>query len=157
MSEQQQSEPAVGAIPDYSHLAGHPFPGGTYELPAYESWLWSDAVAAAPDPDWAHPEIAYMIGLQGGGASIVDIMELLGADQDSGVMFGELEFELGRPLRPGTTYEVSGQVIAVERKQGRKAGVFDRATFVHELTEAGQDEPSARITHVWIFPRELRS
>jgi hypothetical protein len=148
------SETAGG---DFSHLAGHAFPGGSYRLPSYESWLWSDAVGAVPDPEYAHPEIAYMIGLQGGGASISDIMQLLEADQDSGVLFGGLSFEFGRPLRPETTYEVAGRVVSVERKEGRKAGVFDRATFVHELTEAGTDELSASITHVWIFPREAGS
>jgi hypothetical protein len=139
--------------PDFSHLAGHAFPGGSYTLAPHEAWLWADAVGATPDPGFAHPEIAYMVGLHGGGASIGQIMELLEADEDSGVLFGELEFEFDRPLRPGTTYEVAGHVISVERKQGRKAGVFDRATFVHELTAAGDPAPSARITHVWIFPR----
>lgn len=138
---------------DYSHLAGHRFPGGTYTLPGYESWLWSDAVMATPNKSFAHPEIAYMVGLQGGGASIADIMELLDADADSGVMFGELDMEFMRPLRPGTAYLVSGQVISVERKEGRKAGAFDRATFVHELREEGASDISTRITHVWIFPR----
>jgi hypothetical protein len=94
-----------------------------------------------------------MVGLHGGGASIAQIMQLLEADEDSGVLFGELGFEFEKPLVPGTTYEVSGRVVSVERKQGRKAGVFDRATFVHELTAAGDAAPSARVNHVWIFPR----
>ncbi|HEY4097432.1 MAG TPA: hypothetical protein VGM33_18055 [Baekduia sp.] len=139
---------------DYTHLAGHRFPGGRYTLPAYESWLWTDAVAGTPDPLAAHPEIAYMIGLHGGGASIADIMALLGADEDSGVMFGELQFAFDGVLRPGAAYDVAGEVVSVERKEGRRAGVFDRATFVHRIAEAGACAPVATVTHVWIFPRK---
>jgi hypothetical protein len=138
---------------DYSHLAGHEFPGGSYELPGYQIWLWADAVQADPRDPHAHPEIAYMIGLHGGGASIADIMALLGADADSGVMFGELSFEFAGPILADRTYEVRGRVLSVDRKEGRKAGVFDLATFVHELTAAGDSMPTTRIEHVWVFPR----
>jgi len=141
-------------IPDYSHLAGHEFPGGSYELPGYEVWLWADAVQAAPRDPHAHPEMAYMIGLHGGGASIADIMALLGADADSGVMFGELGFEFDGPILPDQTYDVRGRVLSVDRKEGRKAGVFDLATFVHELTAVGDSRPIARVEHVWVFPRK---
>lgn len=145
------------AQPDYSHLAGHSLPGGSYTLPSYVSWLWTDAVTGKPDERFAHPEIAYMVGLHGGGASIGDIMALLGAAQDSGVLFGEIEFEFAKPLTPETSYHVAGWVASVERKHGRKAGVFDRAVFVHELTAEGEQTPSARVTHTWIFPRREAS
>jgi hypothetical protein len=138
---------------DFSHLEGHRFPGGSYRLPAHEAWLWADATGGAPGDELAPPEIGYMVGLHGGGASIADIMRLFEADEDSGVLFGELTFEIESPLRPEVEYEVGGGIIAVERKRGRQAGVFDRATFVHELTATGEAEPSMRVTHVWIFPR----
>lgn len=143
----------LGLTTDFSHLSGHRFPGGSYTLAPYESWLWADAVQATPDARFAHPEIAYMIALHGGGATIADIMRLLDAEEDSGVLFGELAFDFDKPLEQRATYEVAGQIVSVERKQGRTAGVFDRATFVHELTLAGANEPSVRVTHVWIFPR----
>jgi len=139
-------------VRDYRNLVGHEFPGGTYTLPAYEAWLWADAVLADPDAGVAHPGMAYMVGLHGGGASIGDIMELFGADVDSGVLFGEVEFTFAGVLRPGETYAVSGGVVDVERKQGRRVGVFDRATFEHRIDDAGGARV-ATVTHTWIFPR----
>lgn len=146
------SDLAAVTRPDgYGQLVGHRFPGGSYTLPAYEAWLWADAVGARHDPATANPGMAYMIGVVAGGASIADIMALLGADADSGVLFGGIEIDLTRPLAPGTTYDVDGEVVAVERKSGRRAGEFDRVTFVHRL--AAEGEPVATVTHVWIFPR----
>jgi hypothetical protein len=136
---------------DYGHLVGHRFRGGTYRLAGYEAWLWADAVGAPHEPV-ADPVMAYMIGLHGGGASIADIMALLEADLNSGVLFGEIAFEFAQPLRPETTYHVEGEVLAVERKQGRRAGVFDRVRFCHRLTN-DVGEPVATVTHVWVFPR----
>ncbi len=136
----------------FEHLVGHRFAGGTYDLPEYECWLWADAIGAMPDPLLAHPGIAYMVGLHGGGASIQDVFDLLEADQDSGVLFGEIDLRFHRPLLPGASYAVTGQIDAVERKRGRKAGVFDRVSFTHEIREqAGQ--PAVDVHHVWIFPR----
>lgn len=137
----------------YGHLAGHRFPGGTHLLAGYEAWLWADAVGAEPDRELAHPGLAYLVGLHGGGASIGDIMDLLDADRSSGVLFGELEVELAQPLRPDRAYAVTGEVLDVERKHGRRAGVFDRVRFVHVLSDATTGEPVATVTHVWIFPR----
>lgn len=138
---------------DYAHLAGHRLPGGTYTLPSYEAWLWADAALATPDPEVAHPGIAYMVGLHGGGASIADLFALLEADEDSGVLFGEVDFDFAATLRPGATYAVDGEVVSVERKQGRRAGVFDRVAFVHRIADAVSGAPVARVSHVWIFPR----
>jgi hypothetical protein len=137
---------------DYAHLIGHRFPGGRYRLASYVSWLWADAVEATPNRAFAHPGIAYMVGLHGGGASITEIMDLLDADADSGVMFGEIELEFAGPLRPEQEYDVEGEVLAVERKRGRRAGVFDRVTFAHRISEIAGPRV-AQVTHTWIFPR----
>jgi hypothetical protein len=137
----------------YGHLVGHRFPGGRYRVPAHEAWLWADAVAATPRPDVVHPGMAYLVGLHGGGASISDIMALLDADQDSGVLFGELELEFQAPLRPEVDYLIDGEIVAVDRKQGRRAGTFDRVRFVHQIRETDTADPMVTVEHVWIFPR----
>jgi len=127
--------------------------GHLYELPEYEAWLWADAAGFDPRAEHAHPGIAYMVGLHGGGASIQDILNLLGADADSGVLFGEIELEFERPLEGGVTYEVDGEITAVERKTGRRAGTFDRVTFEHRVRTRPDGEAVATIGHTWIFPR----
>jgi len=140
---------------EYTHLIGHEFPGGRYRLPEYLSWLWADTVLAEQDPDAAHPGLAYFVGLQGAGVSIQEIFDLLDATADSGVMFGEYQLELSAPLRPQVTYVVMGQITDVVRKEGKRAGVFDRVTFILELREEdGGAEPVARTTNTWIFPRK---
>jgi hypothetical protein len=144
--------PAVAA-PEYSHLVGHTFPGGSYTLLPFEAWLWADAAEAKPDPAAAHPGIAYLVGLHGGGASIQDIMDLLETDAHSGVMFGEVAFEFGGAIEPGATYHVDGEIVDIDRKQGRRAGQFDRVTFVHRLRTEPGSEPVTQVTHTWIIPR----
>jgi len=67
-------------------------------------------------------------------------------------MFGEAGIELRRPLRIGESYEVSGGITGVVRKEGRKAGVFDIVTFRLELV--GEDGAVAAVsTNSFIFPR----
>jgi hypothetical protein len=140
---------------DYGHLVGRRFPGGRYELPEYLSWLWADAVQAEPDADMAHPALAYFVAMQGAGISIAEIFELFGARADSGVMFGEQTLEYTGMLRPGASYDVQGEITDVVRKEGKRAGVFDRVTFALELSEEGSGgEPVARSTSTWIFPRK---
>ncbi len=139
---------------DYSHLEGHRFPGGTYTLPPYVSWLWADAALAEPDPDTAHPSLGYFVALQGMGVSIQEIFDLLGASADSGVMFGENELEFAQPVRPGATYRVEAEIAAVERKAGKRAGSFDKLTFVARVSEQGSGDPVVTSTNTWIIPRK---
>lgn len=140
-------------MPDYSHLAGHRFPGGTYTLPDWVCWLWADAAKLKPDVAIAHPGLAYLVAIRGAGVSIQDIFDLMDATADSGVVFGELQVDYYGVLAPGTTYECDAEVVEVERKSGRRAGVFDKFTFVVKVREAGAAGPTAVCTNTWIFPR----
>jgi hypothetical protein len=138
---------------DYSHLAGHRFPGATYTLPEYVTWLWEDCILAEHDASAAHPSLAYFVAMAGLGTTIAEVMALLEGSPDSGVMFGENELELRGVLRPGCTYECAGEIVSVERKAGRRAGVFDKLTFRVDVREAGDPAPVAVCTSSWIFPR----
>jgi len=138
---------------DYSHLAGHRFPGGTYTLDGYVNWLWEDCILADHDGACAHPSLAYFVAMAGLGASIGEVMSLLNGSPDSGVVFGENELELHGVLRADATYECAGEIIAVERKSGRRAGVFDKLTFRIEVRECGASATTAICTSSWIFPR----
>jgi len=141
----------------YEHLVGHRFPGGTYTLPGWLSWLWADAAQLPPDDDAAHPALAYIVAMQGAGVSIQDIFDLMDATADSGVMFGECQLDYHGIMRPGATYECDGEIIEVQRKSGRRAGVFDKLSFRVGLREPGAAEPVAVCTNTWIFPRAAGS
>jgi hypothetical protein len=149
-------------VEDFDHVVGHRFPGGRHTLAPHEAWLWDDAVGAVPDRTLAHPGIAYMVGLHGGGASIQDIMDVLGTDNDAGVMMAGLEFDVHEPLRPGATFDVEGEITSVVRKCGKRTGPFDLVGFEHRLTavedgvrsEAG---PDVVVRHMWLVPRALEA
>lgn len=139
---------------DYSHLVGHRFPGGTYTLADYVGWLWEDCILAEHDGALAHPSLGYFIAMAGLGASIGEVMALLDGSPDSGVMFGESELEFHGGLRVGATYACEGEIVSVERKSGKRAGVFDKLTFRIHVGEAGASAPSVVCTNTWIFPRK---
>jgi hypothetical protein len=144
---------------DFAHVVGQRFPGGTYTLPPYEAWLWDDAVASAPEATSAHPGIAYMIGLHGGGASIQDIMDVLETSNDAGVMMAGVEFDLLGSIEPGASFDVEGEITSVKRKFGKRTGPFDLVGFEHRLFALDHngsrigDAPIVTVSHAWMVPR----
>jgi hypothetical protein len=140
-------------LTDYSHLVGHRFPGGRFTLSPHLAWLWADCAMVEPDAEVAHPTLSYYSAMQGCGVTIQEIFDLMGADANSGAMFGECVLEYHGALTPGETYEVEGGIVAVERKQGRRAGAFDSMTF--QISGRREDEAEAlfTVTNSFIFPR----
>jgi acyl dehydratase len=138
----------------YQHLVGRKLPGGTYTLPEYLTWLWHDTCLLPQDPDVAHPSLGYFIGMQGVGLSIQEMFDMMEATADSGVMFGETELEFFGTIRPGATFEVEAEVVGVERKEGKRAGVFDKFWFTMRCRDQETGEPVVTCTNTWIFPRK---
>jgi hypothetical protein len=139
---------------DYSHVIGHRFPGGRTTVPSWMNRLWGDAVLAEEDPSPdVHPVLVYFAAVQGSGVSFQDIFDLMDASAESGVMLGEQRFEFAGPLSVDTEYAVEGGMIDVVRKEGRRAGVFDIATFELRVFEPGGAEPLAVSTTSFVFPR----
>ena len=143
------------AAQDYSHVAGHRFPGGTTTVPPWMNQLWGDAVLAAEDPaPYVHPVLAYYAAAQGSGISFQEIFDLLGLEDGAAVMLGEQRFEFTAPLEVGREYVVEGGITDVVRKKGRKVGTFDIATFELRLLEHGSSEPTAISTTSFVFQRK---
>jgi hypothetical protein len=139
---------------DYSHVIGHRFPGGSTVVPDWLNHLWGDAVAAEDDSaPFVHPVLVYYAAVQGAGITFQDIFDVMEASGDSGIMVGEQRFEFTRPLEIGKEYEVEGGITDVVRKEGRRAGVFDIATFELLIREPGGTEPLAASTTSFVFPR----
>lgn len=140
--------------PDYSHVIGHRFPGGTTVVPHWLNRLWGEAVAADADPSPSvHPVLVYYAAVQGSGVTFQDIFDLMEAPGDSGIMVGEQRFEFTRPLEVDRPYDVEGGIVDVVRKEGRRAGVFDIATFELRILEPETSEPVAVSTTSFVFPR----
>ncbi len=141
--------------PDYSHVIGHRFPGGTTIVPAWMNHLWGDAVVAADDPaPNVHPVLVYYAAVQGSGVTFQDIFDLMGHSDDSAVMLGEQTFAFTAPLEVEREYVVEGGITDVVRKTGRTAGMFDIATFELRVLEPGSTEPVAVSTTSFVFQRQ---
>lgn len=141
------------ALQELEALVGEPFPGGSYTIEPFRHWLFVDASGASPTRQGiAHPMEVYYGALAGMGLSVDELFALVGATAEDGPMFGEATIELSTPLQVGATYSVSGSIVGITRKEGRKAGVFDIVTFRLEL--AGEDGAVAAVsTNSFIFPR----
>lgn len=139
---------------DLISRVGYQLPGGEYFLEPYKNWLTNDAVGAPNDGnDFAHPMFCYYAALNTMGVSLEELFAIFGATSDDGVMFGEAEIDLKKPLVPGSTYAVSGKVTGVERKNSRKLGVFDLVDF--ELNLHDDHELVGVSRNSFIFPRVL--
>lgn len=138
---------------NYDHVVGHRFPGATYTLPPWLCWLWSDTSELPASEQVAHPALAYFVAMQGTGVSIQDIFDLLGAGIESGVMFGECELTWHKPLQAGATYDCEAEIVGIERKQGKRAGVFDKMSFRVSMRAQGESELAAVCVNSWVIPR----
>lgn len=116
--------------------------------------LWCDAVAAERDTaPTVHPVLVYYAAVEGSGVTFADIFALFDGALESGIMVGEQRLHFSAPIKVEREYVVEGGVIDVERKTGRRAGVFDVATFELRLLEDAEREPVAVSTTSFVFPR----
>jgi hypothetical protein len=132
-------------------LVGRQFPGGHYTLEPWRAWLLADALGDDPADPQPHPVMAWMAAVGGMGITWDELFEWFDATADDGPMFGEHQTTLHRPLQTGATYRVSGRITSVDRKTGRRAGVFDVVGYELYLHE-GQ----AHVATCWnslVLPR----
>ena len=143
------------AVPyeEMQQLVGRPFPGGTFTIEHWENFLLHDVFTAPPPADGlAHPMYAFHAPLAGMGMSFAEFFALCRAESDEAIRAGTYDFEYHRPILEGETYEVRGEITGVERKRGRRAGLFDKVTFRLEMLEAS-GERALTATNVWLFLR----
>ena len=140
-------------VEELRSLVGRRFPGGSYTVAHWENFLLHRAVEAEPSPDGiVHPVGLFHVPLAACGLTYPEIFALGRAESDEAVRAGEYTWELFEPLREGRTYDVGGEFTGVERKHGR-SGVFDKVTFVLELTDRESSSRVARVTNSWLFLR----
>lgn len=148
---------APDAPPDVVRLqdrvVGHRLPGGSFEIADYERWLGHDAMLSPPLPDGVlHPVWILLGALRGMGVSTEDLIGLVEATPDDGVLFGETTLEQHTPLRTGLRYSVTGEVTGLSRRTGRRAGTMDLLTFALSITDP-DGAPAAVSTQTFIIMR----
>ena len=141
-------------LAEMQELVGQRFPGGEYTVAHWESTLLSDVVEYPPDPGGAvHPIGLFHVPLAACGWTYQEIFDRCRAESAEAVRAGEYRWEIIEPLLEGRTYDVSGEFVDVERKEGRRGGVFDKVTFRLELTDRAGGVVIARVTNSWLFLR----
>lgn len=140
--------------PEYADRVGRAFPGGTYEVAPWRTWLVADTLLDDPWEETPHPVLAWMAGVAGMGMTWDELFAWFDARASDGPMFGEHRTTLHRPLVRGRTYEVTGRIVSVDRKVGRRAGVMDVVGYELDLHADG--EHVARCYNSIVFPRRSR-
>jgi len=132
---------------------GTTLPGGSYALGAQRHELLIGALGGnAPADGSAHPLAAWLVAWGGCGVSIGDLFAAAGVPMEDGPMLGSCDLELLRPIEIETEYAVSGEIVALQEKTGRRIGRFDVMTMRMEVSEPGGDLV-ATCTPSLILPR----
>ena len=123
---------------DYSSLVGREFPGGRCAIEDYKAWLMADALGDDPYDPTPHPVLAWMTSVAGMGLSWDELFAWFGATAADGPMFGEHRTVFHGELTCDD-YQVTGRITSVDRKSGRRAGVFDIVGYELELRRGGDE------------------
>lgn len=100
----------------------------------------------------AHSVWAYIAAQRGIGISVQDLLALAGFDIADGPMLASCQLTFATPLRVDREYRVEGEIVALERKRGRRAGAFDLLTVEERLLEGRQLVSTVR--NVFVLPRK---
>lgn len=134
-------------------VVGLRYPVGTYTVEPWADRILRDTLGAPPAiAGEAHPLWGYLAAQNGIGVDIEGLMEPVGARPQDGTMIASCEVAYHRDVRVGVTYEVTGEIVGLERKVGRKTGPFDLFTFFIDLHEPDRTH-AVRMTAVFVLPR----
>ena len=139
-------------IEQMQELVGYRFSSGAYKIEHWENYLLTEATAGQHFPSaYAHPSFLFHAPLAAVGLTYQEIFDLCGAESADAVRAGEYDWEIFRTLKEGVQYQAQGQILSVERKAGKQAGVFDAVVFAIELSDA--TGVVVRATNTWLFLR----
>lgn len=142
------------AVPGFEHLPGTVLSEGSFTITAQEARDLERAMHAGPARDGeTHPIWGYIATQRGIGVSIAQLCALADFDVEDGPMLGSVEIDFGEPLRSGVSYRVTGEVVDLERKVGRRAGTFDLLTYRLTMSAPG-GVPAATVTNTFVLPRK---
>ncbi|HET6506998.1 MAG TPA: hypothetical protein VFG42_09425 [Baekduia sp.] len=132
--------------------SGTPLPPGTFTITPEENRRLAGVLGADPEDTTAHPLWAYVATQRGIGIGVADLCALADFDVADGPMLGSVDMELRAPLAVGVEYRVTGEVLSIVRKEGRKTGPFDIMTYRERLLD-GDGAEVVSTTNTFILPR----
>jgi hypothetical protein len=136
-----------------ARLTGLPLREGSYRITDWADFLLSDNVGMAVGGGAANPMFGYVAAQCGIGTSVGEIFELAEMDPADGPMLGSVDLVLHGRLRLGVDYRVTGEIIDLVRKEGRRTGPFDLLRFRERLIDP-DGTTVAECTNVFVLPRK---
>jgi len=144
---------AIPAEIEIAALVGHQFPGGTYKIEPWENFLLTGCTGAQLLPNGiAHPVALFHVPIVGSNTSIAEMFELGQAESDLSIIPESYDWEMFEPLKEEVTYDISGKIIAAERRQNERGQTYDWVQFCFEMTSP-ENRLSARSTITWQYTR----
>jgi hypothetical protein len=139
--------------PGFEHLPHTPLAPGTFTITGTDERRVLEVIGGGPVSDGsAHPLWAYIAPQRGIGTSVAEICALADFDVNDGPMLGSSHLEYHAPIELDVPYRVTGEVLSIERKQGR-IGTFDILEFREELSDQDGGLVAAS-TSTYILPRK---
>lgn len=133
-------------------LPGTELPAGSFTISAKENADLAQVLEdPAPTGEDAHPLWAYIATQRGIDIGIAELCALADFDVDDGPMLGSTKLTYGKPLRVDVEYQVKGEIVDINRKEGR-SGTFDILAFRERLLDPDGEE-AASATNTFILPR----
>jgi hypothetical protein len=136
-------------------LEGRHLPGGVFTIDPSENSQLCSILECEPLPKGsAHPLYAYIATQRAMGITVNGLFEMFGVSMDAGPMLATTVLQFGqRPLKTGSRYEIDGRILQVERKNGRKLGLFDLVAVELRLLEDGA--VAAHAVNSFVMPRAV--
>jgi hypothetical protein len=121
-------------VEEITALAGHEFPGGTYKVEHWENFLLTGCTGAELLPNgMVHPVALFHVPMMGAKTSIAEMFELGQAESDLSVIPEYYDWEIFEPLIEEVTYDITGKIVAAERRQNDHGQTYDWLLFSFEI------------------------
>jgi len=144
---------SIPAEAEITALVGHRFPGGTYKIEQWENILLTGCTGAQLLPNGiAHPVALFHVPIMGSNTSIAEMFELGQAESDLSIIPESYDWEMFEPLKEEVTYDISGKIIAAERRKNEQNQTYDWVQFCFEMTSP-EKTLSARSIITWQYTR----
>jgi hypothetical protein len=141
-------------LPPAPLVAGTSLDGDTpYIITADQNAALCRSTGVEPATDGsAHPIYYYIATQVAMGKTVAGVCATCDFDVEDGPMMGSSGVTFQRPLKIGTPYRVTGEILGLVRKRSRKLGVMDVLDYRLRLhDEAGI---ALETTNVWVLPRK---
>jgi acyl dehydratase len=134
-------------------LPGTRLPHGTLTLSTQDHRAFAQHVGADPEDDGTLTALWLVVSnLRGLGIRLDELFALAGCDMAvDGPMLGGCDMEMTRPVKLDQPYRTTGEVLSIERKSGRRAGVFDLMRV--RVALADDHGEAAAVTVRYVLPR----